>query len=47
MVKWQCKNTFNNIKSNIAQPEPSSSTTARPEHPSADEAEENDFKITL
>ena len=43
MSKQQCKNTSNNIKSNTALSEPSGSTTAGPEHPNADEAE-NDLK---
>lgn len=44
MGRHQCKNTFNNIKSDMAPPETRGSTSARPEHTSTDEAEENDFK---
>lgn len=43
----QYKNTFNNIKSNVAPPGSSGFTTARPEHSNTDEAEGNNLKITL
>lgn len=41
MGRAQGKNTLNNRKSNTAPPE---TITARPEHPKADEAEENNRK---
>ena len=44
MGSQQYKNTFNNITSNRALPEPIGSILARPEHPNADEAEEHDLK---
>ncbi|MGE9805206.1 hypothetical protein ACQP3L_32000, partial [Escherichia coli] len=47
MCRWQCKNTFNNIKSNMAPPKTNDSTTEIPEHSSIYEAEENNLKITL
>ena len=44
MGRQQCKNTLNNKKHDMAPPEPSSSTTERPEHPNIDDTEENDLK---
>lgn len=44
MCRCLCKNAFNNTKSNMAPGEPSGSTTARPEYPNAEEAEENNLK---
>ena len=44
MGRQQGRSTLNNIKSNRIPPETSGSTTARPEHPNTDEAEENNLK---
>ncbi|KAL6056636.1 hypothetical protein STEG23_020363 [Scotinomys teguina] len=44
MCRCQCKNRVNNIKANMAPSEPSGSTSARPEHLNAEEAEEIDLK---
>ncbi|KAL6087313.1 hypothetical protein STEG23_029953 [Scotinomys teguina] len=41
MGKKQCKNTFNSIKSNMAPPELTDDTMARPEHSNEDEEENN------
>ena len=35
---------FNNRKGNVIPPEPSNTTTARPEHSNAAETQENNFK---
>lgn len=40
----QCKNTFNSIRSNLAPLEHNGFTTATPEHPKLQEAEESNFK---
>lgn len=47
MPRYQCKNTINNIRGNIEPPEPSYPTTARTEHSSTAEAQENDLKTNL
>lgn len=47
MGRQHCKSTFDNIKNNIAPPEPSDSTTARPEYPNVEKAEEKTLKIIL
>lgn len=47
MGRWYCKNTFKNIKSKIAPPKTSGSTSSRPEYLSADKAEKNTLKIIL
>ena len=47
MGKQKKMNTFNNIKSNMATLETSDYTTARPEYPNTDKAEENDLKNNL
>lgn len=47
MGRQQCKNAFNNRKTNMTQPESRDSTTARTEHPIADEAERRILKTTL
>lgn len=39
------KNTFNNLKSIVR--EPNGSTTTRPEQPNTEEAEESTLKMTL
>ncbi|KAL6065661.1 hypothetical protein STEG23_028022 [Scotinomys teguina] len=44
MGRCQCKNTVNKIKTSITPSEPSGATSARPEHPKAEEAEEIDLK---
>ena len=44
MCRQQGKNTLNNIKSKTTQPDTNGSTTARCEHPNADEAEEINLK---
>lgn len=44
MGRKQCKNTFSNIKKNMALPEPNKPTLGRPEHPIPKEAEK---KMTL
>lgn len=46
MGRQQCKNTFNNLKSNMEAPEPNSPTTRRPEHPNPEESENRTLKIT-
>lgn len=40
----RCKNTLNNIRNNVAPPEPSHSITVRPEQPTTNETEENYLK---
>lgn len=47
MPKYQYKNTTNNIKSNMAQPEPSYFMTPRPEQSNPAETQENNLKMTL
>lgn len=47
MDRWQCKNTLDNIKSNKAPPDLSDPTTARPEHPKADNLKERSHKKQL
>ncbi|KAL6033676.1 hypothetical protein STEG23_035096 [Scotinomys teguina] len=42
--RCQCKNTVNNIKTTMAPSEPTGATSARTEHPKAEETEEIDFK---
>ncbi|ERE81545.1 Transposase, L1 containing protein [Cricetulus griseus] len=44
MRRRQYKNTFNSRKTNMTAPESRDSAPARPEHPKADKAEENDLK---
>ena len=44
MGRQQGKNTLNKIKRNTTPPETSDSKTARPGHPNAGEAGENDIK---
>ena len=44
MGRCQCKNSFNNLKSNKIAPEPSGHTTGKPDHPNPEEAEENNIK---
>ena len=44
MSKCRCKNIFNNRKSNMAQPEPSDPTTARPDHTNEAETQESKLK---
>lgn len=46
MSKCQCKNTFSNIKDNMAPPEHSGPITARSEHPNK-ESKENDLKTNF
>lgn len=41
------QNTFDNLMSNIAIPEPNGPTTRRHEHPNPQKAEENDFKYNF
>lgn len=43
----QYKSTVNNIETNLAPSEPSDATSARLEHPKAEEAENIDLKITF
>ena len=47
MGKWQCKNIFNNIKSNMAPPEPSGSTAARPDSSTQMTQKKTTLKIAL
>lgn len=47
MSRWQHKNTFNNVKNNMALPKSSGSKTARPEHPNKGETEEYNLKNKL
>lgn len=45
--RQQDKNTLNSIKSSTSPPETNGSTVVRPKHSNADEAEQNDLKITV
>lgn len=46
MGRHQCKNSFNNLKSNIVTQESSGYTTGRLDHPNPEE-KENDFKCNF
>lgn len=47
MGKYQCRNTLNNLKSNVATAELSGHTTKRTKHPEPDEVEENYLKYNF
>ena len=47
MDRCQCKNSSNNLKSNMVTSEPSDHTTGRLDHLNPEEAEQNDFKCNF